>query len=215
MTWRVDNLPHAWRPVLWLGGTLGAGLLALLWGLLKLTVRVRHAGRPGDDVAVSSIECAWHEFLLPYFLVRMPYPRPYVWMNHPAWFMKPIHVLLGWMGVQELILGSSGHGGRAALAALIPSVRAGKPTFLNPDGPYGPAHRVKDGVLDLSVATGVRVLAMRFEHSAAIRLPTWDRKLIPLPFSRVEVFYTTIDAVRPDTRDSSRAAIGRALGGSP
>jgi lysophospholipid acyltransferase (LPLAT)-like uncharacterized protein len=199
--------------VLWLGGTLVAGVLFLLWALLKVTVRVRHTGRPADDVAVSSIECAWHESLLPYFLIRMPYPKAYVWMNHPAWFMKPIHVLLGWMGVQELVLGSSGHGGRAALAALIPSVKAGTPTFLNPDGPYGPAHEVKDGVLDLSIATGVRVLALRFDHSFSIRLPTWDRKFIPLPFSRVDVFYTPIAAVRDDTRNSSRAAIRRALGG--
>ena len=212
MSWRVDNLPRVLQPLLWLEGTCAAALLWLLWALLKATVRVRHVGRPPDDAAVSSIECAWHDCLLPYFLIRMPYPKAYVWMNHPAWFMKPIHVLLGWMGVDELALGSSGHGGRAALAALIPSVQAGKPTFLNPDGPYGPAHQVKDGVLDLSIATGVRILALRFEYSAALRLPTWDRKFIPLPFSRVDVVYTPIDAVRPDTREASRAEIGRALG---
>jgi lysophospholipid acyltransferase (LPLAT)-like uncharacterized protein len=208
---RVDDLPWPLRPLLWLWGAASAALLVLLWGLLKLTVRVEHVGR-AEDEAGAAITCAWHAFLLPYFVACLPYPRPYVWMNHPAWYMKPIHLFLRWMGVRELVLGSSGHGGRAALAALIPKVAAGAPTFLNPDGPHGPARQVRDGVLELALGAGRPVVALRFELSRGLRLPTWDRKWVPLPFSRMRVVYTRVDAVTFETREARRAEIARALG---
>ncbi len=212
MSWRVDTLPRPLRPLLLLWGGIFACLLFLLWAALKLTVRVRHIGRPADDEPSVSIECAWHEALLPYFLARMPYRKPYAWMNHPAWYMKPIHIFLRWMGVCTLVLGSSGHGGRAALDALVPHLRSGAATFLNPDGPHGPPHRVRDGVLDLSIATGAPVIAVRCACRRALRLPTWDRKLVPVPFSRIDVFYAPPRWVEAAERESARAAIARDLG---
>ncbi len=212
MAWRVDTMPRPLRPLLLLGGGLLACLFLLLWAVLKLTVRVRHIGRPADDEGSASIECAWHEALLPYFVARMPYRKPYAWMNHPALYMKPIHIFLRWMGVRSLVLGSSGHGGRAALAALVLHLRGGAATFLNPDGPHGPAHAVKDGVLDLSIATGAPVVALRCACRRALRLPTWDRKIVPVPFSRIDVFYARPRRVEAAGRETARAAIARDLG---
>jgi hypothetical protein len=116
------------------------------------------------------------------------------------------------MGVRKLVLGSSGHGGRAALAALVPEVRAGLPTFLNPDGPRGPARRVKDGVLELSERTGAPVVPLRIACSRALRLPTWDRKLLPLPGSRVTVTWGDPIRVTSGSREACRAAVARHLG---
>lgn len=175
------------------GYTMAAHLV-LLWGILKLTVRVRHINCPAEFFHQSSIDCAWHENLVPYFVAAMRYPataeKSYVWMNHPAWYMKGVHIFLGWMRVQKLALGSTGHGGRRALNELIPLIQKGSSTFLNPDGPYGPAREVKSGVVDLSLATGAPVVAIRIECHTAWRLPTWDKKRIPLPFSRVDLIYS-------------------------
>ena len=212
MSWRVDDIPLPLRPLLFGFGSVAAAGLALVWGLLRLTIRIRNVGEVPADPRAVTIECAWHEALLPYFVARMPYRKPYVWMNHPAFYMKGIHVFLGWMGVGELVLGSSGHGGRAALTALGPKVQAGCSTFLNPDGPYGPAHVLRDGVLDLSIATGAPVLALRLECSNAIRIPTWDRKLVPLPFSRIDVHHAPLRVVTVENREQLRAAIASDLG---
>ena len=211
--WRVDTVPAPFGPLVRLYGWLTGALLALLWGLLKVTVRVEHVGRPSDLDRGAHIACAWHEALIPFFVATMPYRRPQAWMNHPLWYMRGIHVFLRWMGVRTLVLGSSGHGGRAALEALAPEVRGGQPTFLNPDGPHGPPRQVKDGVLALSEGTGAPIVALRFACSRALRLPTWDGKLVPLPGSRVTVTWSAPVVVTAERREVCRAAIARHLEG--
>lgn len=208
------------RGLVLLYGSLMAALLVLLWGLLKLTVRVHHLHRPPDFDRRQTIDCAWHESLLPYFVAGLPYAKPYVWMNHPAWYMKGIHLYLRLMGVRALVMGSSGHGGRRALEGVVTWLQqppaAGTPpsTFLNPDGPYGPAHRVKDGVLDLAQRTGAPVVALHLRCHRALRVPSWDRKFVPLPFSRLDVVYSPAWTVTANNREAVRAAIQRHLDGA-
>lgn len=190
-----------------------AALLFALWGVLKLTVRVRHINRPPHFAQQRTIDCAWHDCLMPYFAGAMRYPKPYVWMNHPAWYMRGVHIYLGWMGVRRLVLGSSGHGGRRALQELAPLLTAGASTFLNPDGPYGPAHQVKDGVLDLALQTGAPIVAIHVRCHRAWRAPTWDRKLIPWPGSLVELVYSPPWQATAENREALRAMIQSHLNG--
>jgi lysophospholipid acyltransferase (LPLAT)-like uncharacterized protein len=194
-------------------GHLAAAVTVALWALLKCTVQVSHVAQPHDFAKQASIDCAWHDTLLPYFVGALPYTRPYVWMNHPAWYMKGIHLFLGWMRVQRLVLGSSGNGGQAALAQLVPLLQWGASTFLNPDGPYGPAHAIKNGVLDLSERSGLPIVAIRVVCSRALHLPTWDRKLLPLPGSRITLIYSERMYVSATTREQIRKKIENHLNG--
>ena len=203
MALRVDNLPLPLRPLVALYGAVSGGLLIGVWALLRAMIRTRHVGRPEGH----TIQCAWHEALLPYFVASLPYRKHEVALNHPLWVMKGIHVFLRTMGVRTLVLGSSGHGGRRALETLMPLVAAGASTFLTPDGPAGPAHTVKDGVLDLGEQTGVPVVALRVRCSRAWHLPTWDRKLVPWPGSVIEVFYSEPLVITKDNRDAARVAL--------
>ena len=194
-------------------GTVAAALIAGLWLLLKCTVRVSHVGRPDDYAQRSFIECSWHAGLLPYFVGAMPYTKPYAWMNHPAWYMKGVHLFLGWMGVGHLALGSSGNGGRAALNQLVPMLQQGASTFINPDGPYGPAHVVKNGVLELAQRSGLPVLAIRVTCSRTLRMPTWDRKFFPLPGSRITFEYSVPMVVTDTSFEAVRGQIAQHLNG--
>jgi len=194
-------------------GYVVAVLIVCLWRILKLSVRVRHIDRPAMFLRQTTIDCAWHQGVVPYSIGAMRYSKPYVWMNHPAWYMKGVHIFLGWMGVGTLVLGSSGHGGRRALQRLVPLVEKGSSTCLNPDGPYGPARVVKDGVLDLAQQTGLPIVAIRIYCSRALRLPSWDQKLVPLPGSRVELIYSSPWHVTAETRESVRARIQSHLNG--
>jgi lysophospholipid acyltransferase (LPLAT)-like uncharacterized protein len=211
--YRVDELPAVLRPWVALYGWVVATVLQASLAVLRATMEIEHINRPTGQ----TVQCAWHEGLIPYFLACLPFRDPNVWLNHPLWVVKGVHVFLRRMGVRALVMGSSGHGGRQALSELVPMVAAGASTFLNPDGPAGPAYEVKDGVLDIAQQTGVGVVALRLACSHAWRLPTWDRKLVPWPGSRLRVHYSSPFIVTAQNRGNVRAALkdfmdGRASG---
>jgi lysophospholipid acyltransferase (LPLAT)-like uncharacterized protein len=108
-------------------------------------------------------------------------------MQHPVWYMKPIHVLLRLMGVKKIILGSSGHSGRDAADLLVDYLRLGYSTVINPDGPNGPAFVPKKGIIHLSLKSKVPIVPLRFSSSSYQELKTWDRKKFPRPFSTIEI----------------------------
>lgn len=209
--WRVDNV----RGLRWLAvemyAVVTAAVLHTLLVLFRVTLRFRVVGLPADHATAPYLETAWHHHIPAYFLAAMPCRKPHAWMNHPAWYMRPVHVLMAWNGVSAVALGSSGNGGRAALEDAVTHIRAGASTFVSPDGPYGPQGVLKDGVLDMAMATGVPVLPMAFRFQRSFRLPTWDRKHIPWPFSRVDVLYGSPVSVTPQARTQARDAVVAAL----
>ncbi len=182
---RVDTVPLLWRPLFYLYGWIFGLLLYVFSYTLHLTCRIRWEGSQLKQQP-HYIFSIWHESLVPFFAVfiRM---SDQVWMNHPAWYMKPIHVLLRLTGVQHICLGSSGNSGKEALANVITYLRDGYSTSLAVDGPAGPYHELKPGCLLMSRDTGTPVIALRFECSRHWRLNGWDRKVVPYPFSTITV----------------------------
>ncbi len=55
------------------------------------------------------------------------------------------------------------------------------------DGPRGPRHAIQPGTQWLSQFSGIPVVPVYIRAPFAFRLNSWDRSLIPLPFSVVEV----------------------------
>lgn len=106
-------------------------------------------------------------------------------MNHPAWYMKPVHVMLRLSGVERICLGSSGNSGKEALANVVGFLKQGYSTVLASDGPTGPLHELKPGVLLMSRDAQLPIIALRFVCSNYLRAGRWDRKFIPLPFSAI------------------------------
>ena len=110
-------------------------------------------------------------------------------MNHPSWVMKSIHYWLRLSGVNELALGSSGNSGKEALQKVILFLKKGYNTLITPDGPAGPPHVLKPGVLQMSIETGIPIVPLKIIPSHFITIPTWDKKRIPLPFTTIRVVY--------------------------
>jgi lysophospholipid acyltransferase (LPLAT)-like uncharacterized protein len=192
-SYRVDTAP---LPVRWVLALYGYGLALLLlasWiaDRRTLTVRIHHAERlvPGT----SYIFCHWHETILLSFM-SMVWPRAalwrgrqYVWMQHPFWYMKPVHALLYLLGVTKLVLGSTGHGGREVADELVRELENGHSTVILPDGPAGPPRVLKRGVLHIARQSRVAIVPLRLSVSRCVVLPTWDRKQMPLPFTKLEI----------------------------
>lgn len=85
--------------------------------------------------------------------------------------------------------GSSSQGGTQALLQMIKRVQSGDYAAFTPDGPRGPRHRAKAGVISVAQKTGAPILPVVYNAKWKRVLPSWDRFIIPLPFSRIVVVY--------------------------
>lgn len=213
MKYTVHTVPLLYRPfyfaLSWLIGLLLYGWLVFN----RVTCRVRHHKHGNMQADQNYIYTFWHDDLSPYFMCHLRYRQPYIWLNHPLWFMKPIHVMLYLMGT-EIALGSSGNSGKAALQKVIAGLQAGKNTVITPDGPAGPEKVLKKGVLQMSLHSGVPIVPMRFVLSRAYRYPFgWDHKRMPYPFSSIDIVYGQPVVVTEDNYEPVRVELGAWMNG--
>ncbi|HEX9046748.1 MAG TPA: hypothetical protein VF988_06960, partial [Verrucomicrobiae bacterium] len=73
-----------------------------------------------------------------------------------------------------------------------------------PDGPRGPCYQVQDGVTSLAQLTGLPIVPVAYNLSWKIRVKSWDRFQIPLPFSRCEMIYGKPIRVPREATDAER-----------
>ena len=184
--YNVDNVPILIKPFFLLLSYF-LGLAAFLYcRLISLTSSIKI---DGDIKLINNqihIGAFWHEQTWLYLCTFNKLDNQ-VWMNHPHWYMKPIHVMCELMGVSELILGSTGNKGKEAAEKLVERLKQGYSTTLIPDGPYGPALKAKKGILHISLASKLPIIPLRFKCSKYFRLRDWDSKIFPLPFSKIEI----------------------------
>ena len=98
----------------------------------------------------------------------------------------------------NVIRGSSFKGGTRAFRRLIRIVKGGNSAAIIADGSRGPALKVQEGVIHLAMLTGAPILPISYGAERAVFLKSWDRFMIPWPFSRVVVIYGDPVYVRRD-----------------
>jgi lysophospholipid acyltransferase (LPLAT)-like uncharacterized protein len=126
--------------------------------------------------------------------------------------MKTSHVILRYIGVRKIILGSSGHSGKEAAEQLVKYLREGYTTVLLPDGPSGPPFQMKRGILHISMQSNVPILPIRFESSPSITSQNWDRRKWPIPFSRITVHYGEPVQINTTNFETAYDSISKFLG---
>jgi hypothetical protein len=86
--------------------------------------------------------------------------------------------------------GSGSRGGREALAAMSVALEAGTPAAgLTVDGPKGPWRQVKPGAVALAVRHELPLVPATFSSRRVFELRSWDRMVLPKPFTRSVVMY--------------------------
>jgi lysophospholipid acyltransferase (LPLAT)-like uncharacterized protein len=88
------------------------------------------------------------------------------------------------------IRGSSSRDGTVGLRNLQRAYQSGNYCAITTDGPRGPAFIAKPGVTLLAELVGDTVGAFYVHPERAWQLRSWDRFLIPKPFSRVTVAWS-------------------------
>ena len=87
----------------------------------------------------------------------------------------------------QTIRGSSSRGGARVLLEALKKIKEGVSVAFTVDGPKGPLHEVKPGIIKLAQKTGVPIVPLSLAYQNAIKLNNWDGTRIPLPFSKTVV----------------------------
>lgn len=157
---------------------------------LRATVRLRHHGdermREWERKGEHFILAFWHRHLL-----LMPY----------AYKGKRISVLVSqskdgeliartvaWLGIDSS-RGSSSRGGAAGMRSLLRKAAEGWDIAFTPDGPRGPLREVQPGVILAAAATGLPIQPVALAATSKKELRSWDRFVVPKPFSTVHFVY--------------------------
>ena len=190
-------------------GVLGAGLV----GGLFLTTRVR---RSGEDHYLRFREAGqpimfvfWHGHLLP--LVHYHRHEGVVVLVSEHDDGEYITRVLSRSGFGT-VRGSSTRGGRRGLKALVRAARAGHDVAVTPDGPVGPKGVFKPGALAAAQMAQLPVVGVRVRASSGYRFQSWDRFLVPRPFSRIDIDYLEPRFVPRDAGREELEAMAEELG---
>lgn len=138
-----------------------------------------HEFTPGGE-----IYCFWHQCVLPCaFYFRSTHATILISQSFDGELITRTLELFGFHAVR----GSSSRGGREGLLGLRRVIEAGRPAIFTADGPRGPIYKSKLGPVKLAQLTGAPIGAFHLEPKRAWRLGSWDRFLVPMPFTKIAV----------------------------
>jgi lysophospholipid acyltransferase (LPLAT)-like uncharacterized protein len=85
------------------------------------------------------------------------------------------------------VRGSSTRGGRDALMAILRALKKNPGVIHIVDGPTGPKGVVKPGLMAMAQVTGAPIFPIIISAEKAWVMRSWDRFLVPKPFSTVTI----------------------------
>ena len=169
-----------------------AGVLLNAYGeLFRRTSRIRFQVHPGVERLVREqgaavIFALWHRhaFFVP--LLRGVQRQPITVLLSAHRDAQIVAVAVRLRGL-KVVAGSSTRGGLTAYLQLRRVLDQRQSVCITPDGPKGPAEQVKAGVIHLAQLSGCAIVPVAVACSRVHRLRSWDRSVLPLPFSRVVI----------------------------
>jgi lysophospholipid acyltransferase (LPLAT)-like uncharacterized protein len=90
------------------------------------------------------------------------------------------------VGIQT-VRGSSSRRGAVAARELLKLLNAGDHIAITVDGPRGPCYQAQAGAALLVQLTGAPICCLGAEAENGLELKSWDRFIVPRPFSRVKI----------------------------
>lgn len=133
------------------------------------------------------IFCLWHDELFP--LMRMQKQLRIVTLVSASRDGEWLAVLLEKLGLRT-VRGSSSRGGANALLAAARMMKKDHiHACITVDGPRGPRHKAKEGAIMLGHQAEAYISPVRIIMQPSLRVASWDRFQIPLPFAKVRVIH--------------------------
>jgi lysophospholipid acyltransferase (LPLAT)-like uncharacterized protein len=145
--------------------------------------------------AGAEVYCFWHQCVLPctmYF--RASGAVILVSRSFDGELITRVLRLFGF----DAVRGSSSRGAREGLLGLKHVIETGRTAIFTADGPLGPIYQTKMGPVKLAQATGAPIGAFHLQPERAWVLHSWDRFLVPKPFTRIVVSWARWTRVPAD-----------------
>ncbi|MFC1698885.1 lysophospholipid acyltransferase family protein [Candidatus Omnitrophota bacterium] len=166
-------------------GSFLTGRLIMLWGK---TIKFKIISQPHNPVVPKGqnvIYVFWHNCLMLVFFYYRSFLTEektcvLISNNHAGEYVTRVIRDLN----LEIIRGSNKKDGKEGLRRLIQKINSGYNAWIAPDGSRGPRYKVKRGVIYLAQKTKCPIIPITFSVSRKKILNTWDRFILPAPFSR-------------------------------
>lgn len=219
---RIERVPNEANPTFTFAQRLVLAVVPrIVWALLSIvgrTWRFEVIAEEGvtpvqeGQKAGSEIYCFWHQCVLPCaFYFRGSGAVILISRSFDGELITRILKLFGF----DAVRGSSSRGGREGLLGLAHVIGSGRTAIFTADGPRGPIYETKMGPIKLAEMTGAPIGAFHLEPKSAQKLNSWDRFLIPMPFTRICVSWAqgthVPAALLPDQMEPKRAELNAAI----
>jgi hypothetical protein len=160
---------------------------------------------PGQKVP-PEIYCFWHQCVLPCTLYfRWSHAIILISRSFDGELITRILRMFGF----DAVRGSSSRAGREGLMGLKRVIESGRPAIFTADGPRGPIYQTKMGPVKLAQLTGAPVGAFHLQPQRAWVVNSWDRFVIPKPFTRIVVSWAKGVTI-PEEMESGALEVKRA-----
>ena len=209
------------RPVVILLGFLIWAWMALIGRTVRWTVEGDAQAKASWESAPGIVVAIWHSriMLIPSGWTQL--------IRHWPGRKAPVSMLISMSGDGEpvaramrhlgvgTIRGSAGNkkkankdkGGARAVIEAVKLLKSGGAVCITPDGPRGPNEQVSLGAILIAQRSGAPILPYALASKPAKRLGSWDRFIIPFPFTKGAIVFgemleTPRDAKPEDLRDA-------------
>ncbi len=185
------------RLALWLISAAGRLLIRLIGPTLRYSVSLEEGAIEWVRPAVYVF---WHRCVIP--ATYRYRDRDIAVMTSSSFDGEYIARIIESLGFRA-VRGSSTRGGVRALLGMHNEIEQGRSVAFTIDGPVGPRYVAKPGPVLLARNTQVPLIAFYCALERAWVLNSWDRFLIPKPFSRVAVRFSRTIKVPSDAAETT------------
>lgn len=159
-----------------------------------------------QDLEVTLIVTSWHgmTMMVAGFLNKMMDITKFSVIMPDDYRGGVLAIFAHHLGVEPIkvnLSGDSTFGLGRKLVSLVKKMREGKSFMIHPDGPAGPAYKVKPGLSFIAQKTGAAILPLGCYCRNAYHVNRWDRYTLPLPFSRVHIQLGSLMKISQDLKD--------------
>ncbi len=126
----------------------------------------------------------WHgQMIIPIYYFRNKNYFTLASLSKDGEYITRVIKKFGW----KVVRGSSSKGGSRSILKLYKKLLKGETTVLTPDGPQGPAYKVKPGIVYLQEKSKAEIIVLGVAIDKKIVANSWDNFNVPYPFTKAVI----------------------------